>query len=89
MEAVHHQVIKKVVEQFSKYTNLINNQNQASKYLFEVAKSQKKYLLINIISGLLNAFLEGLALTLIYLIVRIFSQSKKFKNWDSNKWNYI
>ena len=69
---------------YSKLKNIFYPKSAGSKFILATIFSQKKYLLINILSGILVAFFEGISLSIIFLLLSVISlnEGEKF-NWDS------
>ena len=61
------------------------HKSEATVFIWNSIKSQRKNLSLNIISGILNAFLEGISLGIIYLLVKIISSSSSnLYDWSNN-----
>ena len=69
----------------SKIKKLFFQKSEASSFIWNTIKSQRKNLLLNITSGVLSAFLEGISLGIIYLLVKIVSSnSSNLYDWSNN-----
>ena len=67
---------------FSEIKLFLNSGSTA--FLFEIFRKRKKYILVNIFSGLADAFLELITLSMLYFILKILtSESKNAINWEN------
>ena len=58
--------------------------DESNIFLLEVLRKRKSYLLLNISSGIADAFLEFITMSMFYFIINILtSENKQFINWDS------
>ena len=68
-----------------KIKKLFFQKSEASVFIWNNIKNQRKNLFLNILSGLLNAFLEGISLGIIYLLVKVISfNSSNLYDWSNN-----
>ena len=89
MVVVRHPVIKKFKSKYltylySKANKIFSTKSKGSKFVLSTILSQKKYLSINISSGILLAFFEGISLSIIFLLLSVISSNSEDKfRWES------
>ena len=69
---------------YSKFNYIFHPKSAGSKFILATILSQKKCLSINILSGILVAFFEGISLSIIFLLLSVISQNEGREfNWDT------